>query len=229
MLSAILRSLSLVFVQISIELKRNQKAAWRNTAEDTWTLKLTHASGRFEAKRNDDEAYQNNELPSERQSSAKSDRSWHTFTDGIVSDAEEIDVPIFSKLRRSGKAKKMKSRRQLSPKSQIQRKTTTLTENKVTEPFTHEPPILSELFWGNGRLPYAFNSINNETRQVEESDQTFREADAPPLGHAAAIICDSTEHHTTTTAENKPDQQVDQQDKNPTRSIFNLLALEMDI
>jgi len=220
-LSASLRSLSLVFVQISIELKRHPKSAWRNTAEDTWTLKLKHTSRRFEAKWNDDEAHHNNELPSERQSSAKSYRPWHTFNEGIVSNAEEIDVPIFSKLRRSGKAKKVKSRRQLSPKSQIRRKTTTLKENKVTQPFAHEGPILRELFWGDGRFPYAFNSINNDTRQVKNGDQTFREADATPWGHAAAIIYDSTEPHTTTTVENKPDQQVDQQDKNPTESRIN--------
>lgn len=219
-LSASLRSLSIVFVQISIELKRHQKSAWRNTAEDTWTLKLKHTSRRSEAKWNDDEAYHNNELPSERQSSAKSDRSWHTIYDDIVSDAEEIDVPIFSKLRRSGKAKKVKSLRQLSPKSRIRRETTTLTENKVTQPFAHEPLILREPFLGNGWPPYAFNSIDNDTRQVKNGEQTFRETGATPWGHAAAIIYDSTEQHTTT-VENKPDQQVDQQDKNPTESMIN--------
>ena len=215
-----LRLLSLVFVQISIELKRHPKSAWRNTAEDTWTLKLKHTSRRFEAKWNGDEAYHNNELPSERQSSAKSDRSWHNINDGIVSEAEEIDIPIFSKPRRSGEAKKVKSRQQFSPKPQIRRKTTTLTENKVTQPFAHEPPILRELFWGNGRLPYAFNSINNDTRRVKNSDQTFRESDETPWGHAVAIIYDSTEHHTTT-AENELDQQIDHQDQNPTESIIN--------
>lgn len=210
-----------IFVQISIELERHPKSAWRNTAEDTWTLKLKHTSRRFEAKWNDYEAYHNNELPSQTKSSAKSDRSWQTITDRIVSDAEEIDIPIFSKLRRSAKAKKVKSRQQLSPKSQIRRKTTTLKENKVTPPFADEPPILRALFWGNERLPYAFNNIKNETRQVANSDQTFREAEATPWGHAAAIMYDSTAHHTTTTVQNKPDQQIDQQDKNPTETIYN--------
>jgi hypothetical protein len=115
----------------------------------------------------------------------------------------------------------VKSWQQLSPKSQIRRKTTILKENKVTPPFADEPPILRALFWGNERLPYAFNNIKNETRQVANSDQMFREADATPWGHAAAIMYDSTEHHTTTTVENKPDQQIDQQDKNPTESIIN--------
>jgi len=219
-LSACLRSLSLVFVQISIELKRHQKSAWRKTAEDTWTLKLKHTSRRFETKWNDDAAYHNYELPAERKSSAKSDRSWH-INDGIVSDAEEIDVPIFSKLRRSGKAKKVKALRQLSPKSKVRRKTTTLTENKVTQSFAHEPLILREPFWGIERPPYAFSSINNDTRQVKNGDQTFREADETPWGHAAAIIYDSTEHHTTTIAENKPGQQADQQDKNSTGSMIH--------
>jgi len=115
----------------------------------------------------------------------------------------------------------VRSRQQLSPKSQIRRNTTTLKENKVSQPFSHEPSIFRALFWENGRLPYAFNRINNETRQVENSDQTFREADATQWGNVATIMYESTEHHTTTAAENKPDQQVDQQDKNPTESIIN--------
>jgi hypothetical protein len=220
--SASLLSLSLVSVQISIELRRHPKSAWRNTAEDTWTLKLKHTSRRFEAKWNDDEAYHNNGLPSERKSSAKNNRSWQTIMDGIVSDAEGIDVPIFSKLRRSGKSRKVKSRRQLPPKSQIRRKTTKPTGNKVTQPFSHEPSILRELLSGNGRLPYAFKSSNNETMQVENSDQTFQEAAATPLSNAAPIMYDFAEHHTkTTTVDNKPDDQVDQQDKKPAESIIN--------
>lgn len=91
----------------------------------------------------------------------------------------------------------------------------------MIQTFAHEPPILRALFWGNGRLPYAFDSINNETRQVENSDQTFVKGDATPWGHAAAIMYDSTEQNTATTVENKPDQQVDQQDKNPTESTIN--------
>ena len=190
-------------------------------AEDTWTLKLKHTSRQSEAQFNDDEAYHDNELPSKRESSAKNDRSWRTITDGMFSDAESIEVPIFNKLRRSGKARKVKPRRQLSPKSQIRRKIKLPTGNKLTQTFTHEPPILRELFWGNGRLPYAFNSSNNETIQVENSDQTFREVNAAPWGQTAAILYDSTEHHTTMAVENEPDQQVDQQDKNHTEIIIN--------
>lgn len=171
---------------------------------------------------NDDEAYYNNGLPSERKSPAKNNRPWQTILDGIVSDPEDIDIPIFSKFRRSGKARKVKSRRQLPSKSQIRRKTTKPTENKVTEPFAHEPPILRGLFSGNGRLPYAFNHSNKETMQAENSVQTFREAATTHLGNAAPIMYDFTDHHTKkTTVENEPDQQVDQQDKKPTASIIN--------
>lgn len=197
-----------VSVQISIELKRHPMSAWRKTAEDTWTLKIKHTPRQFETKWNDDDAYYNNELPSARLSATRK-RSWHKIAGGMDTD-----------VRRWGKARKGKSWRQLSPKSRIRRKhkeTPTPTENKVTSLSANELPILKELFRGNERLRDTSNRINNDTRQVKNSDEAFGEADATSWGNIAAIMYDTTENHTMT-VENKPDHEMDQHETTSTES-----------
>jgi hypothetical protein len=213
-------TLNLFFLQISIELRRHPKSAWRKKAEDTWALKIKHTSRRFGTTCNEDESYNNNEFPSERKSAKTHKAPWQQIIDQTDGDAEDVNVQIFTKLRRPGKSRKGKSRRQLSPKSHLRRnhnETSVSTADTATRPFAQEPPILNELVQGNERFRRPLDGISNDTRQLENTDEVFEGADETPGGNVAAVMYDSTENHKTT-VENTPDQQTDQPRTNSTES-----------
>jgi hypothetical protein len=186
-------------VQISIELKHQSKSALKKDAEDTWTLKIKHTPKSFQTHRNVDGLYfNNNKVPVVNKSSKYNKNRWQQITDATDTDAEDADVPIFNKFRRSAKSKKRKSRRQLSLKSHITRNmnaSITSLNDTVIQPVLQVPPILKQIVQENQQLRVAFNRLDNDTSQMGNTDESFQELNETPWDNVSAVMLDSVANH----------------------------------
>lgn len=199
-----------------MELKHHQaKSALRKEAEDTWTLKIKHTPKQFQTQRNVNGLYyNNNEVPVVNKSSKNNKNPWRQVIDAIDTDAEDADVPIFNKFRRSAKSKKGKSRRQLSPKSPVTREMnssiTSLNDTGI-QPVLQEPPILKQVVQENQQLRVAFNRLDNGTSQMGNTDESFQELNDTPWNNVAAVILDSVANHSLPVEKNL-NHQIDSRD-----------------
>jgi hypothetical protein len=143
--------------------------------------------------------------------------------DAVETDVEDADVPIINKFRRSGKSEKGKSRRQLSPKSHVNRKmnaTTTPSDEAVIQPVLQEPPILKQLVQENQQLRVAFNRIGNDTSQVGNTDEAFEQLNETPWDNVAAVTLDSVANRSQP-VDNNLNQQTNKKVINSIDSILN--------
>jgi hypothetical protein len=209
------------FVQISIELKHQPKSVLWKDAEDTWTLKVKHTPKSFQIQRNVDGLYyNNNEVPVVNKSSKNNKNPWQQIIDTIDTDAEDADVPVYNKFRRSAKSKKGKSRRQLSPKSHISSEmnaSITSLNDTVFQPVLQEPPILKQVIQENQQLRVAFNRLDNDTSQMGNIDESFQELNETPWENVAAVMLDSLANNSLS-ADKNLNQQADKKEIDSTDS-----------
>lgn len=178
-------------------------------------MKIKHTPKRFEIPKNDDEVYYDNKVPVDIKSSQTNKDPWQQITDTINTDAEYINVPLYSKFRRSGRSKKGKSRRQLSPKSRLrsEKNTTEASDVTLAQVTSHQPQIFKEPVQEKQRLMVGFDRIANDTSQKD----AFQELDETPWGNVSAVMLESTENHSVP-LDNDLNQQEDQKEVNSTES-----------